>query len=574
MQVLVEMSSSSDTIQPVEVAGDDCEKTFLAPLPISAPKTDVEFKNPKEGSEQLLPPRAPRNGFQGKRRNSFNIGFKHPAPYKRRRRVNSDCDPVLPSNFLLGGNIFDPLNLNSLLDEDVNLALNAETPKSSPLPSRNRDPVEILIPKDITDPLSLNTGSADVELMLSPLKSGRKRHRHRHHQSIEIVAKAPSIGQEVESTPEEPRPYELNTVINCGMMVVALPSLETETAVAPASASVSLSSRHRKRRRTSSKSEGKPGSPDRGGVGGSSTTKTQCGSASSRVSCSNTESAAHGKPKNRFQYGNYCRYYGYRNPCQSEDPRLRVLRPEWFKEKAVLDIGCNVGHLTLCVARNLSPFRVVGLDIDGALVNAARQNIRHYLSESIKEECGGGFPASLVVTRGPIAAPLLPQQEEKERKNPLFPHNVVFVKGNYVVDRDELVEAQRTEYDVILCLSVTKWVHLNWGDDGLKRMFRRIYKHLNPGGILILEPQPFSSYGKRKKLTENISKNFGRISFKPNQFTSYLLSSEVGFSSHELLATPHAQSKGFQRPIYAFFKSGEKIPVQPSSTASLSSQEK
>lgn len=74
-------------------------------------------------------------------------------------------------------------------------------------------------------------------------------------------------------------------------------------------------------------------------------------------------------------------------------------------------------------------------------------------------------------------------------------------QGNYVLDRDELVEAQTPEYDVVLCLSLTKWVHLNWGDEGLKRMFRRIYRHLRPGGILVLEPQPWSSYGKRKTLT-------------------------------------------------------------------------
>jgi cyclopropane fatty-acyl-phospholipid synthase-like methyltransferase len=61
------------------------------------------------------------------------------------------------------------------------------------------------------------------------------------------------------------------------------------------------------------------------------------------------------------------------------------------------------------------------------------------------------------------------------------------------------------EYDAILCLSVTKWVHLNWKDAGLKRFFQRIFAHLRPGGRLILEAQGWASYNKRKKLTVSLN---------------------------------------------------------------------
>uniref|UniRef100_G3T987 RNA methyltransferase n=1 Tax=Loxodonta africana TaxID=9785 RepID=G3T987_LOXAF len=577
---------------------------------------DVGEERRGGGGPELCPPAPPRprNGYQphrppggggGKRRNSCNVGgggggFKHPA-FKRRRRVNSDCDSVLPSNFLLGGNIFDPLNLNSLLDEEVSRALNAETPKSSPLPAKGRDPVEILIPKDITDPLSLNICTDEAQVVLaSPLKTGRKRHRHRgqHHQQQQAsggndshssvlppAPLTPSLHGEGATQQQQqqqrhrgqsrdaPQPYELNTAINCRDEVVSpLPTAlqgSTGSLSVPPAASVtpappSSSSRHRKRRRTSSKSEA-------GARGGGQGPKEKGrGSGGGRYHHHPLPAAGFKKQQRKFQYGNYCKYYGYRNPS-CEDGRLRVLKPEWFRGRDVLDLGCNVGHLTLSIACKWGPSRMVGLDIDARLIHSARQNIRHYLSEELRlppqtpegdpgAEGGEGtttirkrscFPASLTASRGPIAAPQVPLDGADTS---VFPNNVVFVTGNYVLDRDELVEAQTPEYDVVLCLSLTKWVHLNWGDEGLKRMFRRIYRHLRPGGILVLEPQPWSSYGKRKTLTETIYKNYYRIQLKPEQFSSYLTSPEVGFSSYELVATPHNTSKGFQRPVYLFHK--------------------
>jgi len=72
---------------------------------------------------------------------------------------------------------------------------------------------------------------------------------------------------------------------------------------------------------------------------------------------------------------------------------------------------------------------------------------------------------------------------------------------NYAPDTDEAVTRQLPEYDVILALSVSKWIHLNHGDVGLKRAFRRIYAQLRMGGTLVLEAQEWRSYCKKKKLT-------------------------------------------------------------------------
>jgi len=49
--------------------------------------------------------------------------------------------------------------------------------------------------------------------------------------------------------------------------------------------------------------------------------------------------------------------------------------------------------------------------------------------------------------------------------------------------------------------SVTKWVHLNWGDDGIRKLFAKVYAMLKPGGQFILEPQAYSSYCRRSRLT-------------------------------------------------------------------------
>ncbi|CAB1333005.1 unnamed protein product, partial [Coregonus sp. 'balchen'] len=719
---------------------DSTDGAATCPMPDSGAQTkhsrtaDPHDQPKRVGQEAMVSEQHvnPKNGFQqqqqqklSKRRSTMNAGFKHPAG-KRRRRVNSESDSVLPTNFLLGGNIFDPLNLNSLQDEDVNRALNAETPRSSPLPAKNRDPVEILIPRDITDPLNLNSGMGGRSLLVSPFKSGgRRRHRNRHHgggggvggstvsmldlsysersgevtnttaSALSNLASASAASASVLEAPSVPAvldPQGANgNEINPSnwrdeaMITVSAPQAQPRAQEDSSAATVGgpnhLSSRQRRRRRNSGKTEppmaqstlmARLGTEERGRGAGpgrnaqSSFHTPVVGPRGSSQVPGGRQPQPHNQHKQqhqgnkKFQYGNYNKYYGYRNPGCAEDPRFRCLRPEWFHGKVVLDLGCNTGHLTLFIAKKLRPARILGLDIDGGLVHAARQNIRHYLSElqaqearraagneektngpeeemkekanrqeeerkekanrqgaqkddeshsgglthkqnerehsrdengnaekqvrrdSIPAEAAGGvvlsrhaerraqergaeedsgapavelgtssFPVSLRISRGPIAAPPLPDTPTMPPGN--FPSNVSFVKGNYVLESDALLLTQRPEYDVILCFSVTKWVHLNWGDGGLKRLFHRVFRHLRPGGLFVLEPQPWITYGKRKKLTDSIFKNYHSIRLKPEQFSTYL-TSEVGFSSYELIGTPNSSSRGFQRPIYLFHK--------------------
>ncbi|GAV92794.1 hypothetical protein CFOL_v3_36172 [Cephalotus follicularis] len=73
------------------------------------------------------------------------------------------------------------------------------------------------------------------------------------------------------------------------------------------------------------------------------------------------------KRKDFFPFGNYRNYYGYRigNDLE-EDPRLRVLKKEWFQDKDCLDIGCNSGIFTIQIAKKLHCCSILGIDIDSS----------------------------------------------------------------------------------------------------------------------------------------------------------------------------------------------------------------
>nr|XP_017220565.1 PREDICTED: probable RNA methyltransferase At5g51130 isoform X3 [Daucus carota subsp. sativus] len=221
------------------------------------------------------------------------------------------------------------------------------------------------------------------------------------------------------------------------------------------------------------------------------------------------------KPKEVALFGNYKNYYGYRIGQElEEDPRVKVFRKEWFEGKDCLDIGCNSGLITINIAKKFSCRSILGVDIDTDRIEEAYWNLRRIVRESTSKP-----PAKASRLKDAKAVEVSdhcvtesPTEQKGKAGEGLSPCNlserVSFRRENFVQSR--ISDDKR--YHTIMCLSVTKWIHLNWGDEGLINLFTKIWKLLQPGGMLILEPQPWSSYAKNHKVSEGLQSLQSNIS--------------------------------------------------------------
>ena len=61
---------------------------------------------------------------------------------------------------------------------------------------------------------------------------------------------------------------------------------------------------------------------------------------------------------------------------------------------------------------------------------------------------------------------------------------------NYLVSCTTATDKKK--FDVVFCFSVTMWVHLNHGDEGMEALFRSLGQWCSR--YLVLEPQPWKCY--------------------------------------------------------------------------------
>ncbi|KAF9206439.1 hypothetical protein BGZ49_002475 [Haplosporangium sp. Z 27] len=253
------------------------------------------------------------------------------------------------------------------------------------------------------------------------------------------------------------------------------------------------------------------------------------------------------------------------------DLRLEFLEPSWFRGKKVLDIGCNAALLTVFIALHYKPSKIQGVDIDASLIGKAQTFVLKTFSQispqaytqtrSVKKKKSkkkddddedvkyeAYFPKALHRIHGFLGVPESTTKTEK-----LFPHNIEFRVADWATEQGDQ-EANSGQWDVILGFSLTKWIHLHHGDEGMKRFFQKVYRSLTPGGIFLLEAQAYNTYNRRSKITKEMEATYKSIVFRPEEFQEYLLSKDVGFKECIHLGHSEGQAKNFNRDMFLYRK--------------------
>lgn len=212
-----------------------------------------------------------------------------------------------------------------------------------------------------------------------------------------------------------------------------------------------------------------------------------------------------------------------------------------------------------------NPATVTGVDIDPELVKKARSHLSFRYSRTAPEETTTGndpgrnnyFPISSVMAHGHRPYPEDPVPTK-------FPRNVEFHCEDWA--RTSISEAG--SYDVVLALSMVKWVHLQHLDEGerildfqplrhlsphsvmikgLREFFGKCRSSLRPSGYFVLEPQEWVSYERAVKKNKSLGGNLQKLKIQPENFESVL--KDIGFNClHKI------DGEGLKRNIFIYQK--------------------
>lgn len=252
-----------------------------------------------------------------------------------------------------------------------------------------------------------------------------------------------------------------------------------------------------------------------------------------------------------YQLGNYP------TPCETPAVRIRALNDSTlFDGKRVLELGCGDGQFLLEIAKQFRPALLKGVDADPNLIESAARQTRAIKDASQEAVLAQGVPVDWVPlsfrsrgkpryltlsTRRDNCGLMTREQQERDAIQ------ITFETENIVTD---ITKYRLEQFDSLICLSVVKWVHLNWGDAGLTRLLLKFYNSLLIGGRLILDIHSWKSYKRKKRFCQAFEYTFSTLTIKPKGIISRL--QHLGFEL-ERIVTPSYDTE-LKRPIYILRK--------------------
>ncbi|XP_004711457.2 RNA 5'-monophosphate methyltransferase [Echinops telfairi] len=176
------------------------------------------------------------------------------------------------------------------------------------------------------------------------------------------------------------------------------------------------------------------------------------------------------------RFGNFPQYSRFHPPEQ----RLRLLPPELLRQLFPpespgarpilgLDVGCNSGELSVAL-------------------------YSHFLSLRDGEACSDAAAGELRL----LCCDIDPVLVERAEKTCPFPDALSFVTLDFMDQRTRkallsafLAQYGRSVFDIGFCMSVTMWIHLHHGDQGLWEFLAHFSSLCR---YLLVEPQPWKCY--------------------------------------------------------------------------------
>ena len=385
-------------------------------------------------------------GTGTKRHHKFPNSVKKPFWFLRRRSKIK-----LPTRFLLGGTISDPLNLQGLLKErDVRSGIRSRDMNSQVLTTKHSHRIGFPNITDASDPLNLkNVASKEPKSVSADCITGVQERKNASSITCKGMHTLPADKSEDSSSETHCQWFDssagvrentcscnnsltLNNGSHCCVQMTDCSINDCKTDIVQIKAAVEMTNNISDEHNPSILSEVEAATCNHSDKDISrdkivspavrqfsrhqARKRRRSMRASTEViqSASNSHKSACKRIKEKFPCGNYIAYYGYRNVDRVDDPRLQLLPIELFEGKDVLDIGCNAGLVTIAVASHYVPKRILGIDVDQRLIGLAKRNVRRYMDEN-------SYPTCLKSAFGPIATSLLPSTECSA-----FPHNILF----------------------------------------------------------------------------------------------------------------------------------------------------